>query len=620
MTQTIITTLGSTSWTVPAGVSSIQAECIGGGAGGWTTNELDYGAGGGGGSYAKTNSISVTPGQTVYLFVGAGGGANTNGGDSWVNKAANSAPASTTNGALAKGGSASADSGVTGGVGGAAASCIGNTTYSGGNGGGAAPPTAFGSGGGGGAAGPSGAGKAGGSCPTGFTDGGGGGGGSNGGSSTAGTSVTAGSATGGAGGNGTGGTGGGASNGGAGSAGGGGGGGNGGTATGTTGGAGGSDTAFDASHGSGGGGGGGGYGTSTAGSGGAGGAYGGGGGGSAWGEVTLGSGGTGGNGIIVLTYTATAQPTPEFSEFFSPKGSKLTSASNWLGQFSYERPTATTQSFQDWGASQRIVFPAPAFNEGSFYEPPLPATPVYGGAFGEWWPVPYKAPQGQEFPSQYLYPPPRPLEPLCFDPWPPAHKIIHSPVDFGLFAIRPVEILIPDPSDAVRRPNKKISRKSRFEYSIYNHPPFDVIYEEYQDVTLTEDELDEARLQAIDSLLAELSVSHPEDEPTEQVIPPDSLDVIAVEIDVDPEFGAQREVLHALAAQQRAIEDRLDVADLMAPQMVNVSEIVGISDVVGGVKPTVELNAAVDLSILRVQKDGVDVMSAIESFIFGDKS
>lgn len=600
MTQTIITTLGSTSWTVPANVYSIQVECVGGGGNG-STQASDWGAGGGGGAYSKTNTVSVSPGATVYLYVGAAAT------DTWVNKAANSAPASTANGCLAKGGS-SASAG-TGGAGGSDASCIGDTRYSGGAG------ANFG--GGGGSAGPSGVGK---NSTAGSSYGGSGGGGSNGGSSTAGSGSTDGNGA--AGGNGTGGTGGGSGgtsgsvDGGNGTAGGGGGGGYSNIISSAgNGGAGGSDTAFDGSHGCGGGGGAAGY-LLAARTGGAGGSYGGGGGAGVYG----GSGGSGAQGLIVLTYTATVI-TPNFSNFSSGaqprrQGGDFT---DFRGFGRAETPREQ-RDFPIWPSGAQKLKTPESFDNNSFYEPPLPIPPTFGGSFGEWWPVPYKAPQGQEFPSQYLYPPPQPLEPLCFDPWPPAHKVVHSPVDFGLFAIRPVEVLIPDPSDAVRRPNKKISRKSRFEYSIYNHPPFDVIHEEYHDVTLTDDELDEARLQAIDSLLAELSVSHPENEPTEQVIPPDSFDVIAVEIDVDPEFGAQREVLHALAAQQRAIEDRLDVADLMTPQMVNGSEFVEISDVVGAIKPTVELNAAVDLSILRVQKDGVDVMSAIESFIFGDKS
>lgn len=69
----------STSWLVPANVTSICAVAVGGGGGG--ADGLTYedynvygsGAGGGGGALAYANNISVTPGETLTIIVGAGG-------------------------------------------------------------------------------------------------------------------------------------------------------------------------------------------------------------------------------------------------------------------------------------------------------------------------------------------------------------------------------------------------------------------------------------------------------------------------------------------------------------------------------------------------------------------
>lgn len=256
---TYYTTIGNEAVSLPAGSYEIDVKMIGGGATGTR-------AGGGGGAYAATSSITVTSAQTVYINVG------NHGGDSWVNVSGNIAPSSTSQGALAKGGSGAA--------GGSSASCIGDTCYSGGNGGSYGGTYTTG-GGGGGAAGVNGTGK------NGYTDGGGGG--SNGGLSTDGTSTTGGNGTGGTGGGavGTSGTlgGGGGRYSGAGNA-----------------GSGGSDTTFGSTYGSGGGGGGGNLGH--------GGGYGGGGGGyfadiegdfESGFTTTYGTAGTGSQGIVAIT-------------------------------------------------------------------------------------------------------------------------------------------------------------------------------------------------------------------------------------------------------------------------------------------------------------------------------
>ena len=69
------TTPGSSTWTAPTGVTSVQVECWGpGGAGsqGNATNFTGRGGGGGGG-YAKRNALAVTPGNVYNYTVGGGG-------------------------------------------------------------------------------------------------------------------------------------------------------------------------------------------------------------------------------------------------------------------------------------------------------------------------------------------------------------------------------------------------------------------------------------------------------------------------------------------------------------------------------------------------------------------
>ena len=138
VSQTFATTetfTSSTTWTAPAGVTSVTAEVWGaGGSGASYLNVSNGGAsGGGGGAYSKKLNISVTPGNSYTVTVGVGGtavtqGSNGNvGGDSWF---------SSTGTVLAKGGSgglqqATGDS--TGRQGGQASSGVGDTKYNGGN-------------------------------------------------------------------------------------------------------------------------------------------------------------------------------------------------------------------------------------------------------------------------------------------------------------------------------------------------------------------------------------------------------------------------------------------------------------------------------------------------------
>ena len=121
-----ITTPGTSTFTVPAGVTSLTVEAWGGGGRGGdrTDNNNVALAGGGGGAYSK-GTISVTPGNSYTVVVGAGSTSTAAGGDSYFINTAT---------LLAKGGGSVADNSNTAGSGGAAASGVGTTKYSGGNG------------------------------------------------------------------------------------------------------------------------------------------------------------------------------------------------------------------------------------------------------------------------------------------------------------------------------------------------------------------------------------------------------------------------------------------------------------------------------------------------------
>ena len=123
--QQAFTTVGTHSFVVPNGVTSISAVCVGAGAGGW--RQFDNGdgyflyQGGGGGGLSYSNNITVTPGETLTVVVGSGGAGTSGGagGDSRIHR-------SGTNLVLAKGG--------TNPNGGALASGVGDVRRSGGNG------------------------------------------------------------------------------------------------------------------------------------------------------------------------------------------------------------------------------------------------------------------------------------------------------------------------------------------------------------------------------------------------------------------------------------------------------------------------------------------------------
>lgn len=74
--QTVVTfSSGTGNWVAPAGVTSVLAECWGGGGGGANANPvaLHGGASGGGGEYAAEPALAVTAGHTYNYTVGAGG-------------------------------------------------------------------------------------------------------------------------------------------------------------------------------------------------------------------------------------------------------------------------------------------------------------------------------------------------------------------------------------------------------------------------------------------------------------------------------------------------------------------------------------------------------------------
>lgn len=183
--QQAYTTAGTYSWTAPSGVTSVCVVCVGGGGGGG--NSGDGAGGGGGGGLGWKNNISVTPGQTYTVVVGAAGGSAQSGGTSYfsstsvVQGVGGGAGTSASNGTGGSGGGYTGDGGGNGGNGGQGYSGDGTSDNiaEGGGGGGAGGYSGTGGNGAsyytsqnGGTAGSGGAGGGGGG-----SDGGGGGGG-----------------------------------------------------------------------------------------------------------------------------------------------------------------------------------------------------------------------------------------------------------------------------------------------------------------------------------------------------------------------------------------------------------------------------------------------------------
>ena len=72
LTITTFTTVGSTTWTAPAYVTSVEYLVVGGGGGGGGAYDTGS-AGGGGGGLVLTGTLSTTPGNIYSIVVGAGG-------------------------------------------------------------------------------------------------------------------------------------------------------------------------------------------------------------------------------------------------------------------------------------------------------------------------------------------------------------------------------------------------------------------------------------------------------------------------------------------------------------------------------------------------------------------
>lgn len=165
--QVEYTTPGTYSWTVPTGITSISAVCVGAGA--------SHPGGGGGGGLRYINDLSVTPGETLTVIVGQsyfyslaedssikrgsnilvyGGGAGLGGSYNWYGGTGSTIGAGIYGGTIGggNGGVGGANGGSTGGGGAGAGGYSGN----GGNGGNyssTAPQAGSGGGGGGGGGG-----------------------------------------------------------------------------------------------------------------------------------------------------------------------------------------------------------------------------------------------------------------------------------------------------------------------------------------------------------------------------------------------------------------------------------------------------------------------------------
>ena len=67
------TSAGSTSWTAPAGLTTVTYLVVGGGGGGGASQGYDYGGGGGGAGGVRSGSHPITGGNSYTVVVGSGG-------------------------------------------------------------------------------------------------------------------------------------------------------------------------------------------------------------------------------------------------------------------------------------------------------------------------------------------------------------------------------------------------------------------------------------------------------------------------------------------------------------------------------------------------------------------
>lgn len=190
---TTLTAIGSSSWTVPAGVTRIKVTCIGAGGNGGNGAQGSGASGGGGGGGGGSGGVAIsyltcTPGASISYSIGLGGnpGASTTftGATTATGGTVGAGPAGNGSGAIGGvNGTPGGQCGGSGSSGNAAASAQGGGGP-GGNGGGAG-----GYGGAGGAAGGAGVGGAGTPGGNGTWYGGGGGGGGGGGAGSGGAST-----------------------------------------------------------------------------------------------------------------------------------------------------------------------------------------------------------------------------------------------------------------------------------------------------------------------------------------------------------------------------------------------------------------------------------------------
>lgn len=141
-TTTVFNTAGTSTWTAPSGVTSVDVECWGGGGAGGgagTSNGDNVGGGGGGGAYTKA-TVTVVPGTTYNVVIGAAAVGGPGKGPDGAASTFGTGSALVT-GAGGTGGTADTGGGGAGGVG----------TYNGGNGGAGLFANADTGGGGGGA-------------------------------------------------------------------------------------------------------------------------------------------------------------------------------------------------------------------------------------------------------------------------------------------------------------------------------------------------------------------------------------------------------------------------------------------------------------------------------------
>jgi len=144
------TTVGSTSWTAPTGVTSIDYVVIGGGGGGGGAYDVG-GGGGGGGGLILNGTKSVTPGTTYTITVGGGGAGGTGiGGGGGDTDGASGNSSSFDNVIATGGGSGGGSLNNRTGTGGAQGNAGTATAPTGGRGGRSNGPVSAGGGGGGG--------------------------------------------------------------------------------------------------------------------------------------------------------------------------------------------------------------------------------------------------------------------------------------------------------------------------------------------------------------------------------------------------------------------------------------------------------------------------------------